>query len=106
MKMSKPLYNRLKSDCMAVIAHHSLPLNAIDTGAKAWQVFHAVSFDRSYNDEHPAFAKRVKTRILPCTLDAGSDRRFIDLFYRDEGLHDTHIKTALKRIFPHAVFKN
>lgn len=92
MKMSKEKYNQLKADIAAVAEHFNIILTTYQEKwrmAYMYKLYTAVNENRSYNDEW--FALTGNTRALPYT-----GRKYCHLY--DEGLNDTHIKTALKKI--------
>lgn len=103
MKMSKPLFDRLKSDCEAVVKHYGVTLESIKNYSDIWAVFRTVCRHRSYDDRHYIFTDLGHQRILePTHVFQTHGKKYLDLFYKDEDLNDSHIETALKKIFPNA----
>ena len=108
MKMSNQLFEMLKSDCEVVCSAYDLLTEDIKTKAGAWDVFHAVCFQRNMSDKHPHF-KNGGTRYLPFDQEGEDNPNinggpYLGRFYEVEDLNDSHIATALKRIMPNAGF--
>ena len=106
MKMSKELFEMLKSDCETLLECLKFTADEIDNTGDAWAVFGKVCFQRNMSDNHPHF-KNGGMRFLPFDQEAEDDPRinggpYLGRFYELEDLDDTHIKTALKRIMPNA----
>lgn len=105
MKMSASLFSELKSDCLTIAAHADRGGFCVNNVSDAWQVFHAVCFDRMQDDSHPAFANNVRTRVLPFwsrngeSKDMQGNDHWLNRFYDEENLNDDHIATALRKIF-------
>jgi len=97
MKMSQVRYEQLKNG-IRTIADHLGPQNCRDfaedrNGCQLmWALYHKLTNQLQYNDNHPCFANGTWVRLVP------HDENFQS--YDDNGvtLHDTHIETALKLI--------
>lgn len=103
MKMSRNLFLQLRADCARVADYEGKSLEWYTTMRAAWDTFHRINRDRSYDDTHPGYVQGVWTRVLVCNRAPGNP--WIDQFYKrpDEGgedLNDDHIETALRMIFP------
>ena len=101
MKISATLFADLKADCDAMVQHHGV---TVETMGNAWEVFHAIQYDRMNDDSHPAF-QNGRNRVLPFWSRNGESRdmqgndHWLNRFYNDENLNDDHIATALRKIF-------
>lgn len=106
MKMSIGLFNELENDVRAVLKSHrdkgdNTPLER----KHMWLFFNTIMFDRMNDDSHPAFASaNPRKRVLPFwskngeTRDMQGNDHWLNRFYKDEDLNDSHITTALNRI--------
>lgn len=106
MKMSAALYAMLESDCHTLCRAGGVEPEAVTTRAAAWAWFHRVVFQRGMSDRHPHFRDGGQ-RFLPFDQEGEDDPRingnpYLGRFYEVEDLNDTHIWTALKRVFPNA----
>lgn len=90
--MSPELYDALAADIRTLANATGMPLDP-DRTAELWNLFHRVMYDRSYDDDHPGYASGHWRRILP-----HEDRCWLDRFYKDADLNDSHILTALRKI--------
>lgn len=98
MKMSPALYADLAADIQTV-ANITRPAGLLHEPslAEMWQLFHRVRFDRMSPPNHPAYLRL--TRFLPrWEGDRGGNAHWLNRFYVTEGLNDSHIATALRRI--------
>ncbi len=104
MKMSLALFQDLENDVKAVMAYHrekgyTKPYTASDM----WGIFNTVMFDRMNDDSHPAFSNGWN-RLLPFWSRNGETKamqgndHWLNRFYVEEDLNDSHITTALNRI--------
>lgn len=100
MKMSQALFSELKNDITIVAARLNAPMI---TNSDMWNLFHKVQFDRCNDDSHPAF-QRGRARILSFWSKHGESQamqgndNWLNRFYNDENLDDSHILTALRKI--------
>lgn len=105
MKMSIALFKELENDVKVVMSNHrekgyTLPF----TDSDMWVMFNTVMFDRMNDDSHPAFVQNVRVRQLPFwsrngeTRDMQGNDNWLNRFYVEEDLDDSHIRTALMRI--------
>lgn len=96
MKISREMFDSVKADFLEVIRLLGLgnEWDKLDHGTSglrvAYSILHQISFDRSYDDNHPAF-KAGRVRLLPY------DGREYCFYYAD-GCNDDHVKTMLKKI--------
>ena len=105
MKMSNALYEELKADIITLAKFHvSLGYTKRYSQSDMWKLFHSVSFDRMYDDSHPAFVNG-RHRILPFWSRNGEpiamrgNDHWLNRFYDEEDLNDTHIQSALNKIY-------
>lgn len=94
MKMNPKTFEALKRDMTAICVAKKL---CYAGGMRdAWNVFHRVMQDRSYDTAHPYYdpaSPHYRARIVPYVgHNAG-----IGAIYA-EGLDDSHIETALRKI--------
>lgn len=97
MKMSPERYAELKEGIRQMVDHHGKAPTEAEFKGKTltrmmWAIFHAVLFDWQYEDTHPAYAAG-KVRVLP-----HKDHNYLNGKLYGEGLNDSHIETALKKI--------
>lgn len=98
MKMSPTLFASLEADCVTICETLDMqPANFYEAGT-VWDIFHKIMRDRTYSNDHPGYVSGKWTRALPQTFESGNS--FLDQFYKVEDLDDSHIATALRRIFP------
>ena len=103
MKMSKKLYDDLFHDCQVMFHARKLENQNKPSNQEMWALFNHVMFDRMNDDSHPAYAKG-HVRVLPFWSRDGESRaeqgndHWLNRFYIEEDLNDSHIETALKRI--------
>lgn len=96
MKISKEMLASVKADFMEVMRLLGLgnewdKLDHGKTGLRvAYAILDQISFNRAYDDNHPAF-KAGRVRLLPYD---GRDY----CFYYVDGINDDHVKTMLKKI--------
>lgn len=109
MKMSQTLFDELLVDCKAYLAYTRPDgIQEVPSVSAMWGLFHAVMFDRMQDDNHPAWRSNGgnKVRVLPFWSRNGATSRdaqepndhWLNRFYREEDLNDSHIETALKKI--------
>ena len=107
MKMSKKLFEELLADCKAYVAYTRPDgLKEVPSISAMWGLFTAIQFDRTQDDKHPAYRCNggTKVRVLPFWSRNGEPKEmqgndhWLNRFYVEENLNDTHIETALKKI--------
>lgn len=105
MKMSVTLYTDLKNDCETILKLGTF-LNDVfkpDNISGLWRMFNVIMFQRNNDDTHPGFQNGTP-RILPFwsrngeTQEIQGNDTWLNRFYVDEDLNDSHIQTALKKI--------
>lgn len=110
MKMPVALYQELEADVKAIVAHIYKKPEQKERGIQKsdmWNIFHKIMFDRMNDNEHPAFTRNPDSRILPFwskngeTRDMQGNDHWLNRFYKEADLNDSHIDTALKRIHSH-----
>ena len=111
MKMSKETFSRLEKWIDAWLKYNKLDREQVQTSGDAWLVLRFVADQVSYDDSHPMYDVSNENhfdRILPPELanvrsegNGGSGTGLFAFLYYKEGLNDDHIKTALRKIFPH-----
>lgn len=92
MKMTPQRYDELKTGIKQIVDHYGRQNLGTPKSPTSllWKLFHAVTEDFQYHDDHPLY--RQRSRILP-----HQDDHWLNKMYAS-GLNDTHIETALKRI--------
>lgn len=99
MKMRQELYNSIKTDIQTVMDYTGIRTTKGVFEAKLmWSLLDKVNFDRTQPDTHPAFVKGIVPRILP--FDGREGCFFYDEAFlgRRNGLNDSHVETALRKI--------
>lgn len=95
MKISSEVYNSVKNDTVTIIDKMGINLKEADKGTSGiktmYGILNEISFNRAFNDDHPAFKSGKKQRLLPC-----DGREYC--FYYANGCNDTHVATMLKNI--------
>lgn len=94
MKIQPAKYNVMLAAMRAVVEHFGLEKVKANFAGKSdawivWGIWRVAHNNLQYDDKHPFFMDGTWTRIHP------HDPTF--RLY-EEGLHDSHIETALKRI--------
>lgn len=103
MKMPRPMYEELHDDINVWAALRGREVKGATLG-EMWNLFHFVMRDRMNDDAHPGFATGQWTRGVPFwsrngeTRDAQGNDNWLNRFYIEADLNDTHIATALKRM--------
>jgi hypothetical protein len=105
MKMNENVFNQLSQDFHTVLTEFfpgcSLSDDSTEAMQDAWVVFREVWSQRSYDDTHPRWKK--SKRVLSSDWSEkwyGGQSGYLAYIYDNEGdpIHDSHIKTALKKI--------
>lgn len=108
MKMSPALYSDLQSDMIAVAKRQREKGHLPEFVQKdMWNLFHMVMFDRNNDDNHPSYSAKEgrRVRVLPFwsrngeSKDMQGNDTWLNRFYNEEDLNDSHIETALKKIY-------
>jgi hypothetical protein len=94
MKMAPEVYAELKNDVAAVAAHCHIKIRPDTSMMTMWGIVNEINAQRSYDDKHPRW--QVRDRILPAS-HVDKQCWLNDAMY-NRGMHDEHIKTALKKI--------
>ena len=103
MKMSDSLYKELKADIQVWAKLRDRDIKGASLG-EMWNLFHFVMRDRNNDDSHPAFTTRQWTRGVPFWSRNGENKAmqgndtWLNRFYAEEDLNDSHIATALRKI--------
>lgn len=107
MKMSRALYEELRADVREVLSvtRPDGVKHEPSTG-EMWQLFNRVMLERMNDDGHPTWKHNggPTTRLLSFWSRNGETRaeqgndHWLNRFYQEEDLNDSHIETALKRI--------
>ena len=103
MKMSKELYAELKTDIEAWAGLRGRDVKGASLG-EMWSLFYFVMRDRNNDDSHPAFVSGQWTRGVPFWSRNGENKAmqgndtWLNRFYAEEDLNDSHIATALRKI--------
>jgi hypothetical protein len=93
MKMPDPLYAQLRDDIHTVCEARGIALTSKTTESLLWNLFHVVMKNRLFDDSHPGFAGGLWERYMPKI-----EVHWLDQFYKDADLNDSHILTALRKI--------
>lgn len=96
MRMSNKLYESLKTDIHIWAGLKGREVKGASLG-EMWNLFHFALRDRMNDDNHPAYATGQWTRGVPFWGGEGNEK-WLDQFYRVEGLNDDHIATALRKM--------
>lgn len=105
MKMSLALFQDLENDVKALMQEYrESGYHPAFTDSDMWGMFHTIMFDRMNDDNHPAFTTGNRKRKFPFwsrngeTRDMQGNDHWLNRFYKEEDLDDSHIRTALMRI--------
>ena len=107
MKMSEKTFNLIADLSEKILANIDLKPEQIVKGSDAWWLFHECHAHTSYDDNHPRW--KTKSRLVESAFLADfwhESSSGLNAVCSSEGLNDAHIKTALQKIFPNAVFQD